>query len=401
MSYRYLWQRISCAALLSLAANSWSLDVEQFIDPIDGHPDMSQYLSENAFGFLPIPIVITEPAVGAGLGVAGLFFHETDEEAAARKQAMSGENAGKHLLPPSVSATAAAYTGNGSTFLGAGHMGFFDQGRIRYRGAAGVADVTVDYYSLGGVELPKPVGIKTEALAVFQTLKFQVQDKPIFVGLIQRYLDADLSLDGDVLDDQPDSPTGILLQELNDLATREITTSGLGVGVELDLRDNVFTPTDGYYYDLSYVAYRDAIASDIDYDWYRFSGLNYWPLAKQWRLGVRFDSEAVDSDQRLPPFARPGLDMRGIPAARYQGTHMALLESELTWQLTYRWSVLAFAGAGRVSEALDEIREADNQVMRGAGFRYNVTRQYGFHMGIDIARGPEETVWYIQAGSAW
>lgn len=401
MLYRDLRTALLTATLLFSFSPAQAIDLEQFIDPIDGNPDMSQYLSDNAFGFLPIPIVITEPAVGAGLGVAGLFFHETDEEAAARKQAMAGDNSGKYLLPPSVSAIAGAYTGNGSTFIGGGHMGFFDQGRIRYRGAAGVADVTVDYYSLGGVELPKAVGIKTEALAVFQTLKFQVQDKPIFVGLIQRYLDADLSLDGELLDDHPDNPAGNLLEELNDLATREITTSGLGVGVELDLRDNVFTLTQGYYYDFSYVAYRDAIASDIDYDWYRFSGLNYWPLSKQWRLGVRFDSEAVDADERLPPFALPGLDMRGIPAARYQGSHMALLESELTWQMTYRWSVLAFVGAGRVAEALDEIGEADNQVMRGAGFRYNVTRQYGFHMGIDIARGPEESVWYIQAGSAW
>ena len=35
------------------------------------------------------------------------------------------------------------------------------------------------------------------------------------------------------------------------------------------------------------------------------------------------------------------------------------------------------------------------------GFRYLIAKQYGFNMGIDVARGPEDTVWYIQAGSAW
>jgi hypothetical protein len=36
-----------------------------------------------------------------------------------------------------------------------------------------------------------------------------------------------------------------------------------------------------------------------------------------------------------------------------------------------------------------------------AGFRYLIARRLGIYMGIDIARGPEETAFYIQAGSAW
>ncbi|MRF92895.1 glyceraldehyde-3-phosphate dehydrogenase, partial [Klebsiella quasipneumoniae] len=36
---------------------------------------MSRYLQENPYGFLPIPLVITEPAVGYGGGLFGLFLH--------------------------------------------------------------------------------------------------------------------------------------------------------------------------------------------------------------------------------------------------------------------------------------------------------------------------------------
>ena len=52
----------------------------QFFDPLDGQLDLSDYLSEIAYGFLPVPIVITDPAVDGGLGMMGLFFHETEEE---------------------------------------------------------------------------------------------------------------------------------------------------------------------------------------------------------------------------------------------------------------------------------------------------------------------------------
>ncbi|MAB43247.1 MAG: glyceraldehyde-3-phosphate dehydrogenase, partial [Pseudomonadales bacterium] len=37
----------------------------------------------------------------------------------------------------------------------------------------------------------------------------------------------------------------------------------------------------------------------------------------------------------------------------------------------------------------------------GGGFRYLVAERYGFWMGADVARGPEESAFYIQAGSSW
>ena len=48
----------------------------QFMDKNDNHLDLSQWLIENAYGFLPVPIIITEPAVDNGLGLAGVFFHK-------------------------------------------------------------------------------------------------------------------------------------------------------------------------------------------------------------------------------------------------------------------------------------------------------------------------------------
>ena len=44
------------------------------IDAEDGKVDISDYLSE-ATGYLPVPIIITEPAVGVGAGAAVAYFH--------------------------------------------------------------------------------------------------------------------------------------------------------------------------------------------------------------------------------------------------------------------------------------------------------------------------------------
>ncbi len=40
-------------------------------------------------------------------------------------------------------------------------------------------------------------------------------------------------------------------------------------------------------------------------------------------------------------------------------------------------------------------------VTGGAGFRYELARKYGLHMGIDLAFGPDEPIIYVQFGSAW
>jgi hemolysin activation/secretion protein len=152
---------------------------------------------------------------------------------------------------------------------------------------------------------------------------------------------------------------------------------------------------------LSYVAYRDSIGSDIEYDWYRLDGQNYFQLSSDWRMGLHVVAEIADTDGRLPPFATPGINMRGIPAARYQGSHVATVEGEITWQANYRWSLLGFAGAGRAANSTADFSDENSQVSKGVGFRYLVAKQYGFNMGLDVATGPEDTVWYIQAGSAW
>jgi hypothetical protein len=392
-------------ALLILTSNSATLFGQngnsQFTDMLDGRFDVSNFLSDNAYGFLPVPIIITDPAVDGGLGMAGLFFHESEEEKEQRLEAMKSSDSGadQYLIPPSVSALAAAYTGNESWFAGAGHLGFFDGGRIRYTGGIGHGDVNLDFYGSGSITLERPVELNTQANGIFQKIQFQIGDRPLFLGISQRYIDAKISpISLGALDDilPPD-----FSDELKRLLTSEVVTSGLGFNFEYDTRDNVFSPHKGYRYTLEHLWFRDKFNSDIEYELTGFQGLNYWGLTDQWRLGVKLDSEYADSDGPLPPFATPAINLRGIPAMRYQGNFVASVETELTWQVDSRWSVNGFVGVGRASDSTAEFSDAPKRTTHGLGFRYLIARRYGFEMGVDVAKGPEETVFYITAGSAW
>src|SRR5512139_1687709 len=86
----------ACMALL-LTATAWSQSNEgrwydRFIDPEDGQVDLSDHLLKHR-GLLPVPIIITEPALGYGGGLAALWFKESMEEAGARSLAESGQRA--------------------------------------------------------------------------------------------------------------------------------------------------------------------------------------------------------------------------------------------------------------------------------------------------------------------
>jgi len=53
---------------LAPASAGW-LEDRGLVDPEDGMLDASDYLS-SAHGFLPVPVFITEPAIGTGHGLA-------------------------------------------------------------------------------------------------------------------------------------------------------------------------------------------------------------------------------------------------------------------------------------------------------------------------------------------
>ncbi|GAW97547.1 MULTISPECIES: BamA/TamA family outer membrane protein [Colwellia] len=397
-----LFKKIAASILMSLLSTNVLASSGIFTDQLDGQFDASRYLSENAYGFLPVPIIITDPAVEGGLGMMGLFFHESEEEQAARLKTMqdeSNDKAAKSLLPPSVSVAFAAYTGNDSYLIGGGHLGFFNQGRIRYMGAGGYGDMNIDFYGFGDIILNKPLEIKTQASVIMQTVKFKLADSNFYLGPTHRYIDAQISPSNinDLVGNFPPE----YQEALTNVLTRNITTSGAGFTLEYDSRDNFFSPTDGLKYELNYLWFDKALGSDVDYHLTELTALHYFKLSKQWRTAFRVEANYANSDGFLPPYATPSISMRGIPMARYQGQSVAMSELELIYKINFRWEVNAFAGIGKATNKFSDFSASPSRVSKGAGFRYLVARRYGFNMGIDIAQGPEDTVFYIQAGSAW
>lgn len=346
---------------------------EAFIDPIDGQLDMSNWLLEKQ-GFLPTPIVITEPAVGYGGGVALVYFHDK----------FSGEN-GK----PSVSAVVGAGTENGTWFAGGGHLGIWKEDSIRYLGAAGKADINMQYYGAysGSDPIPK-VELEAQGVFLLQQIKFRLGESNFFAGLEYMFLDSSSKFTLDGVEILPD---GVVVDS---------RSASLSAVFSYDSRDNMFTPNRGIESSVTLSSANSLWGGDDDYLHYDFSLLYYKDFAPDWVAGSRFVLTGVEADN-APYYAFPYIDMRGIKAMQFQGDLVSQAELEMRWSFTKRWTLVGFGGVARAFNHQTEKQDSDLVFSKGAGIRYLIAAQLGLQVGIDVAQGPDDTALYFQVGSGW
>lgn len=377
---------LGCACSCCLAVTADAALWDQFIDEKDGMIDMSQFVLDSAAGFMPLPIVITEPALGGfGLGAALAFFHE-DKGEKARRQIGEIE---LPELPPSVSGVAAAYTANES-WLGAGfHQGSYKKDSIRYTGVVGTASINLRFYGRSDRGNISDDGESFEINGgfIFQDLRFRLGQSRFFLGAEYSYLNSEVKFEN------PGIP---------DIGNENLDAASAGAGPILffDSRDNYFTPETGFDAKLVYAFYRPGLGSDFNFDKFKTNAHAFWMVRDDIQLAVRGDAKAITSG--FAPFWEvPFIDLRGIPVMRYQGEVTTVGEVEGRWDLNSRWSINGFVGAGRAADTLSDIENASTHITRGVGFRYLMMRLLKVRAGIDIAWGPEEAAVYLTFGSAW
>ncbi len=158
--------------------------------------------------------------------------------------------------------------------------------------------------------------------------------------------------------------------------------------LEFDTRDNVFTPTRGIYAETSWLASREALGASVDFERFEQVLIGWHPLPHDVTLGAR-GIYAWSSDG-TPFFLRPFVQLRGVPAARYQGDQAASVELEARWQFMGRWSVVAFGGAGTTRTDRQSFTATQNVGAGGVGFRYKLASKFGMDAGIDVAAQPRD-----------
>ena len=357
-------------------------EVDLFTSEEDGAFDISEYLATK-YGFMPVPMIITEPAVGYGGGASLLFLHESLASSLHRKS------------PPSISGVAAIATENGTWAGGAFHMGFWNEDTIRSTTAAGLMNVNIDFF-LKDVAFPTNIN----GYLAYQELMFRIAESDIFLGGNYVYVDNTISANGDknIGAFQP-----------------KIKMGAVSLIAQYDSRDTIFTPTRGLFAKVTARRFDEIFGGDQSF-WRNDAKAFYFiPATSSLVVGLRTEGAYVSGvgENPIPVYSYPSIIMRGIPAMRYQSEKMLLGELQLRWEFIKRWNLVAFGGGGKVYGKAYSITDllkkppvsfsdADFHPAGGLGFRYELARKFGLWSGMDFATSEERNfAFYFTVGSAW
>ena len=370
MSFPVNWRQILCFFLL--VALQFQVMASRFFDDESGDLDLSEHLLTHK-GVLPVPMIITEPALGTGLGVSAVYFQESISERLKKSD---------HFSPPNISLLGGFKTENGSKGVFGGAFRSFSQDQYRYLGALGKLSINLDYYG----PLNRPRKLNIEGLGTVQRFTSRINNSEWMIGGKYAYFDTDIQF--------ANPKPGFISDRQLDLEIGR-----LGFLLSYDNRDNILSPSKGILFESEMAVARDWLGSSLDFEDYMAKIHAYLPVSDKFTLALRGDYKA--SSDNAPFFFLPYIDLRGIPAMRYQGESVALAEAELQWQFSYRWTALAFAGTGKTSGDNNVFVKSETANNVGVGFRYLIASKLGLKAGLDIAKGPEDTAVYIQVGSAW
>lgn len=352
-----------------------------FFDAEDGYFDATDFILSRG-GFLAVPVIITEPAIGYGGGAALLFMNYAPPPP-------PGTPGPKRFVPPSITGVAGAMTENGTWFGGLFHRGIWQNDNLRYLGALGRAHAVLAYYGNGG----GGPGFKyeTDAWFLLQQIEKRVKDSNWFVGAKYLYMGPDT-----VFNLGNGSIPGLQPLEFDS------ATAGALALVTYDSRNNSFTPTQGAKLEWGLGYYDDALGGDFSYG--RLDAFNtfFWELHPKLSLGLRVEGHFTLGDGQVPFYHQPALSLRGVPAARYQGRQSLVTEVEFDWVVHPRWTLTFFGGDGRVTAGkVDDLADSEDVFGYGLGFRYLLARKLGIKAGIDFAWSDVDSAFYITVGNAW
>ena len=287
----------------------------------DGWLDASDFIDQ-VYGFMPIVLPITEPAVGFGAAGALAFID--------RPKAKTEDGYGR----PNITVVGGLLTENDTKGAMVGDWRHWLGGRLQTLIGAVRASVNLDYFGIGQDVFLKnnPLSYNIDISGGVAQTKYRLGNSRFWAGLAYAFAATQVKFD---------TPSSI--PSLPDFQ-REYRIGGLTPSFGFDTRDNIFTPTRGTYFDSTVGLFSQALGSDDEFQRVNLVAMHFLPLDPKLTLGVRGGGAVSFGD--VPFYLRPFVQLRGAPIMRYQGEGTAQVEAELMWQFWQRFSLVGFAGAG-------------------------------------------------------
>ncbi|MFA0087744.1 BamA/TamA family outer membrane protein [Vibrio sp. E150_011] len=365
-------KRMSMSALLlGVSPFSWSAEYKDHVDDKKDKVENTRQTSGEKEGFIALPIPMSNPTLGTGVQLLGLYMHAKDPDSVAHND---------------TSGIMGMYTSTESWLVGAFHDGALNDDTIRYTGGLFHGNLNLKYYGDGNDPTfsDDPLDYGMTMTAVMLRALFKLGDSSWYLGPQYNYMQTEISFNTfNSFWPQPE----------------DVKSGGLGAVLHFDTRDDNYYPTDGWFAQFSYMDYGEQWGGDGDYAIGKLAASNYTSVWENVVIASKVTMESSGGD--VPFYEKPTLKMRGFNHGRYRNDNIIQGQFEGRWTFKPRFGLVAFVGLGKTSEAEQDILSQNTIVTKGLGFRWQPVEQKKMNIRLDFAKGPEENTFYLSVGEAF
>ena len=365
-------------ATLLLAPSSFAMqqDDSSLVDDILTKLGSSETVDESKlidWGILPGPFVNPEQGFGIGVAAVGLYTPYDWQKG-----------------DPYSTVTVTSYgSTSGSYGLGLNNRTYLKGDKVRLLGEAWISHTPGYYWGIGSQAAENDSNkVQYEGQRLQLSPKVAVEIAPNTYAKLgwqwQSFNKVD-GVDGDIL---PSEVTNA-------------TSSGVLLGMEYDTRDFEPNPMQGQFLDIEWIANRDSLGSDEDYD----NLVANYRLYQQWSdttiVAMEVYSQSIFGDAPWLDYAQLGDDqrMRGYYQGRYRDKHQLSTQVEIRHTIAGRHGVVGWLGAGNIAPTYHDLFESSWLPTVGVGYRFAFKAR--INVRVDLGVGKDSTGFYFQINEAF
>ena len=304
--------------------------------------------------WLLAPLVTSDPKLGTSAGALVGYLYQYDAES-----------------PASTFGAAGVYSNTDSYVVGAFANTYF--GKDRHRLVLGIAGGKIrnDYDDFLGSGLPLQT---TDDLRFAAARYLHRIGGDWFAGA--QLITTNYTISGE---------TWFTSMLLDLLGLTGFDSNAIGLVAQFDNRDNQNSPSEGAFFSVSNLAYRESLGGDEDFDVYSADYRHYWEHGDGHVLAGRVAARVT---QDAPIGAYSSVQLRGYVPGNYLAPHSISLEADERYRLNDRWGLSAFGGVACLLEGISDCGDENNWYPSiGAGVMYMLKPKEKMVLRLDYAVG--------------
>jgi outer membrane protein assembly factor BamA len=353
-----------------------SSGAEQVVSSGESGAQHARLVDQDSGGsWLPVPIPMSNPTLGAGLQLSLLYLH--------------GHEEGDQDTPNATSGIGGLYTDNKSKAVGVFHNSAILDDQFRLKAMFGRAEFNLDFYGIGEVQQESSAQYTMKANTGFvQLLSRLSSSQPWFAGVRYFWIDAELS-SMDLQNRFPNLP----LLSLNPV------TAGLGIVLNFDDRNDSYYPSSGQKFELNWSMDDEKWGSNFEFNKLTSSYSYFYPVDIKNVLALRASLSNVEGN--APFYLLSDLDMRGFPRGKYLDDTSASVNLEWRNKFRGRWGAVAFIEYGEIGSSFETLSDGQSVTSYGVGLRWQAIKSKQLNLGVDFAFSDDEDAIYLRIGESF